>query len=130
MSQENVAVVRRLLDARERDDLPAALACLDPDLEWIPARAPTEGVFRGHAGFEEFLADTDENFESFVPHFELRPVGERVVAWGTISVRGMGSGIEMDIPVGGVFDFRDGKITRWQDFGSKEKAFEAVGPDD
>jgi ketosteroid isomerase-like protein len=127
MARENVEVVWRLLEARKRDDLPAALACLDPDLEWIPLRAATEGAYRGHQGFEKFIADTDENFETFEPHFELREVGERVLAWGTISVRGKGSGIEMDVPIGGVFDFRNGKIARWQDFGSKEKALEAVG---
>jgi hypothetical protein len=33
----------------------------------------------------------------------------------------------MQIPSGGIFDLRAGKITRWQDFGSKEKALEAVG---
>jgi ketosteroid isomerase-like protein len=127
MARENVDVVWRLLDARKRGDLPAALACLDPDLEWIPLRAATEGAYRGHQGFERFLADTDENFETFEPHFELREVGERVLAWGTISVRGRGSGIEMDVPIGGVFDFRGGRIARWQDFGSKEKALDAVG---
>jgi hypothetical protein len=26
-----------------------------------------------------------------------------------------------------VFDFRDGRVARWQDFGSREKALEAVG---
>jgi hypothetical protein len=26
-----------------------------------------------------------------------------------------------------VFDFRDGSVARWQDFGSREKALEAVG---
>ena len=28
---------------------------------------------------------------------------------------------------GGIFEFRDGKVVRWQDFGSKAKALEAVG---
>jgi hypothetical protein len=26
-----------------------------------------------------------------------------------------------------VFDFRDGKVVRWEDFGSKDKALAAVG---
>jgi hypothetical protein len=44
-----------------------------------------------------------------------------------IHVRARGSGIETDIPTGGIFDFRDGKIVRWEDFGSKEKALRAAG---
>jgi limonene-1,2-epoxide hydrolase len=127
MSRENVQVVQRLVEAAQRDDLAAALACLDPDLDWIPARAATERTYHGHRGFEKFLADTRETFEIFEPRFELRDLGERVLASGTISVRGSGSGIEMDFPVGGIFDFRGGRIVCWQDFGSKEQALGAVG---
>jgi ketosteroid isomerase-like protein len=81
--EANVEVVRRFLDAAERDDLPGSLACLDPDLEWVPLRAATEGVYHGHEGFEKFVADTDETFEIFRPHFELNDLGgEQVLAWG------------------------------------------------
>jgi hypothetical protein len=45
-------------------------------------------------------------------------------------VRARGSGIETDIGMGGVFDFRDGKIVRWEDFGSKDRALEAIGGSD
>jgi ketosteroid isomerase-like protein len=127
MSRENVQTVRRLLDAWAREDLPGALACLDPEVDWVPLRAATEGVYHGHEGVERFVADTSETFETFDPHFELLDLGEQVLAWGTISVRGSGSGVEMEVPVGGIFDFRGGRIARWQDFGSKEKALKAVG---
>lgn len=120
-------MVRRLLDAVERDDLPAALGCLDPSLEWVPLRAATEGAYFGHEGYEKFVADTNDNFEIFEPHFELRDLGDRVLAWGRIHVRGSGGGVEMDIPTGGVFEVRDGKIVRWHDSGSKERALESVG---
>jgi ketosteroid isomerase-like protein len=127
MSRENVAVVRRLLDAMEAEDFPTALSCLDPDLEFIPLRAATEGAYRGHEGFEKFYEDTVESFEIFEPRYELGDLGNQVLAWGTIHLRGRGSGVEMDVTTGGVFDVRDGKITRWEDLGSKEKALEAVG---
>jgi ketosteroid isomerase-like protein len=127
MSPENLEIVRRLLDAVERNDLPAALACLDPALEWVPLRAATEGTYHGHEGYERFVADTNDNFEIFEPHFELRELGDGVLAWGSIHVRGSGSGVEMDIPTGGVFELRAGKIVRWQDSGSKEQALEALG---
>jgi hypothetical protein len=50
-----------------------------------------------------------------------------VLTWGTIRVKAKQSGIDTDIPVGGVVEFRDGKIVRWQAFDSKEKALKAVG---
>ena len=127
MSQENVEIVRRLLDAVDRDDYPAVLACIDAEVEWVPLRAATEGSYRGHDGFESWWADTNDTFETFEPHFELRDLGDRVLAWGTIRMKGKGSGVEMEVPVGGIFDFREGRITRWEDFGSKEKALAAVG---
>src|SRR5215204_7450928 len=107
MSRHNVELVLRLLDANSRDDVPAALACLHPDLEWIPLRAATEGAYKGHRGFEKFVADTRETFETFEPHFDLSDLGDQVLAWGTLRVRASGSGVEMEVPVGGIFDFRD-----------------------
>ena len=44
-----------------------------------------------------------------------------------LHVRARGSGIETDIPTGAIVEFRDGKIVGWEDFGSKERALEAVG---
>jgi ketosteroid isomerase-like protein len=127
MTQENVEVVRRMLGARDRDDLPAVLACVAPDVEFIPLRAATEGIYRGHAGVEQFAADTAENFEKFQPIYELADLGDQVLAYGTVHVRGKGGGVEMDIRSAGLFDVRDGRIVRWQDFGSKERALEAAG---
>jgi ketosteroid isomerase-like protein len=125
MPEGSVEVVRRFVDAV--GDLPASLACLDPDVQWIPLRAATEGAYHGHEGYERFYDDTFESFESFEPQFELRELPEgRVLAWGTILVRGMGSGVEIQVPTGGIFEVRGGKVTRWEDFGSKEKALDAA----
>jgi limonene-1,2-epoxide hydrolase len=108
-------------------DLPAALECLDPDVDWIPLRASTEGTYRGHAGYTRFVEESLEAFESFEPRFELRELSDgRVLAWGAIHVRGRGSGWERDVPSGGIFDVHDGKITRWKDFGSTEKALAVI----
>jgi ketosteroid isomerase-like protein len=136
MSEQNMEVVRQLFDAAERfgdadaggrEALDAALNCLDPDLEWTPLRAATEGTYRGHQGFEQWLADTEESFESFETRSELRDLGGQVLAWGTLHVRGRGSGIDTEVPFGGIYDFRQGKILRWRDFGSKEQALKAAG---
>jgi hypothetical protein len=50
-----------------------------------------------------------------------------VLASGAIHVRARGSGVETDIQTGGLFEFRDGRMVRWEDFGSKTKALEAAG---
>lgn len=121
----DVEIVRWLLDAGF--DADAVLPYLDPELEWIPQRAKTEGAYHGHEGYERFVADTFDSFEIFEPQFELRDLGEgRVLAWGHLHVITRGGGVEIDVPVGGLVDLSDGKVTRWQDFGSKETALDAA----
>ena len=127
MSQENVEIVRSLQDDWNRGDTSADPDRVHPDLEFLPRRAATEGAYRGLAGLERFIADTLEVFEKFELRYEYADLGERVLAWGHIHVRARGSGIETDIEIGGVFEFRDGKLVRWEDFGSKDKALEALG---
>jgi ketosteroid isomerase-like protein len=126
MSQENVAIAREALERwnrGERDDM----TLFHAEVEWLPLRVATEGVYRGTAGMERFNADTAEVFDKFELRCELEDLGERVLAWGVIHVRARASGIETDIPVGGIVDVRDGKVVRWEDFGSKQKALEAAG---
>jgi ketosteroid isomerase-like protein len=127
VSQENIDLVRRFLDAAVRRDLPAVLDCFDPEVEFIPVRAATEGVFHGHAGIERFLADNRASFDLFEPDYELREAGERVLALGTVRLRGRGSGVEMNVPSAGVIDIRDGRIVRWRDFGSVPRALQEAG---
>jgi ketosteroid isomerase-like protein len=129
MSQENVDLLRRINDGMNRGELNEMdfRSFFHPDVEFLPLRAATEGAYHGIAGIERFVTDTDETFERFEPRYEFLDLGERVLTWGTIHVRARQSGIDTDIPVSAVVEFRDGKIVRWQAFDSKEKALEAAG---
>ena len=129
MSQENVELVRRMMDEWNRGEISetSIRSAYHPDVEFLPLRAATEGAYRGLAGIEKFVADTREVFDKFEMRYKLRDLGERVLAWGTIHVRARQSGIETEIATGGVFEFRDGKIVRWEDLRSKEEALKAVG---
>ena len=132
MSQEHVDLLRLLEDRTNRGQMSQMSdmeirSFFHPDVEFLPLRAATEGAYHGIAGIERFIADNEAVFEKFEPHQEFLDLDERVLTWGTIRIRARQSGIDTDIPVGGVFEFRDGKIVRWQDFGSKDKALKAVG---
>jgi ketosteroid isomerase-like protein len=137
MSRENLHLARHVLEDWKLGEVDEAeiRSVYHPDVELLPLRAATEGAYRGYAGIARFVADTEEVFEEFDFRCEILEVGERALAWGTVHVRARQSGIETDIPVGGLFEFRDGKIVRWEDFGSREKALEAAalaqpGPED
>ena len=132
MSQENVSLLRLLEDRTNRGQMSQMSAMeirsfFHPDVEFLPLRAATEGAYRGIAGIERFISDNEAVFEKYEPHYEFLDLDERVLAWGTIRIQARQSGIETDIPVGGVVEFRDGKIVRWQAFGSKDDALKAVG---
>jgi hypothetical protein len=132
MSQENVALLRLLEDRTNRGQMSQMSdmeirSFFHPDVEFLPLRAATEGAYHGIAGIERFIADNEAVFEKYEPHYEFLDLDERVLTWGTIRVKAKQSGIDTDIPVGGAVEFRDGKIVRWQAFGSKDAALKAVG---
>jgi ketosteroid isomerase-like protein len=134
MSREDVEIVRRSFEAFERGGFEGLLRHLDPEVEWTTTGSYIDrGTYRGHEGVRRYLGSMLDDFEDFrvrpaAPRrMEFADLGERVLAWGNIHVRATTSGIETDIESGGVFEFREGKIVRWEDFGSRDKALEAIG---
>lgn len=130
MSQANLELVRRVFEVnvhQEPDEAVLRSIC-DPDVEFLPLRAATEGAYRGIEGIKRFIADTNEVFDKYELDYEMLDVGQRVAAWGRVRARARRSGIETDVPFGFVYEFRDGKIVRGEDFGSKEKALKASTP--
>ena len=126
MSKENVELLRRFQNDWNRGERNFTDA-YHRDVEFVPLRAATEGAYHGHSGLAAWIADTSEVFDKFEMNFDFTDLGDRVLAYGTIHVRARGSGVETDIQTGGLFEFRDGRIVRWEDFGSKSEALEAAG---
>jgi ketosteroid isomerase-like protein len=127
MSQENVELVREAQQGWNSGETAVRADVWHPDVEFLPLRSATEGGYRGLSGIEAFVSDTLAVFEKFEMNYEYADLGDRVLAWGSIHLRARGSGLETDVETAGLFDFQDGKIVRWEDFGSKEKALEAAG---
>jgi ketosteroid isomerase-like protein len=128
VSRENVEVLEQVVEALGRGDVDELLSLAAKDVVWIAARSAVEGVYDGHDGLRKFCADNAESFEVFRPEMdEVQDLGDRVLAVGTIHIRGRGSGVETDIPVAGIATFEQGKLTRWEDFRDRHLALEAVG---
>jgi hypothetical protein len=125
MSQEDLDFVASIIDRWNSGEwfIPDAY---DPELEWLPHRSITEGTYHGIEGMRRFAEDTREMFEHFELRYELRDLGEQVLGWGTVHFRARQSGIESEIPFGGLVRLRHGKILRWEDLGSKEAALAAA----
>ena len=133
MSQENLEVVRRALEAWQRGDLDTWLSAYDPAIEWHPALerivGGMENSYRGIDGLREAWSMYRSELEDFHNEAqELRDVDkDRVVLLGEMRWRGAASGIDMGSPVGMVVTLRDGKIVHSIDYLSHEEALEAVG---
>jgi ketosteroid isomerase-like protein len=129
MSQENVELVRRAIEAWNRGDLDAILATLHPDLEYVTTGVfpDLDPVYHGHDGFRRFWQDFREIWESLsIEIHELRDCGERVLLLMTFNGRGR-DGVEVRRQVASVVAFRDGLDVRHENYGDWTTALEAVG---
>jgi len=99
------------------------------DVTIVAARSAVEGPLAGHEGVRRFFADNADSFEVFrIAIEEMRDLGDgRVLAIGTIHIRGNGGGVETDIPTAGITTFRDGKLSRWEDMRERSLAIAAAG---
>jgi ketosteroid isomerase-like protein len=128
MSRENVEAFQQGVEAIKRGNVEEVLSGVAEDVVWLAARSAVEGAYRGHAGLRKFLADNQENFELFEPDFrDVRDLGDRVLAIGTIHIRARGSGVETDIPTAGIATYEEGKLIRWEDFRDRGLALKAAG---
>jgi len=130
MSQEDVEMVRRALEAFPRGDMEEMLSFMDPEGELHSAIVGgAEGnVYRGHEGFRRWYADSFESFEELQNEWtEFRDLGNRVLVFGHVHARGRESGVEVDSPMGWVFTVRRGKLLRAEGFLNRDDALEAAG---
>jgi ketosteroid isomerase-like protein len=131
MSQE-VAIVRRLLDAFSRSDRESVEPLLHPDVQWRTVVGPLLGVdvVTGrdamlHFAVEE-IPDVAEDLHVDVE--ELRDLGEgRVLVVARYLGRGKKSGVELDQRIASVYEFRDGMVAGVRDYGTRDAALEAAG---
>jgi uncharacterized protein len=132
MSQENVEAFKRAIDAYNRRDIDAVLEEIDPEVEWLGAvQTLVEGkakVYRGHAGVRQWVRDIDETLADIrLEFFEIRDLGDRLVASGRLRARGKASGAETESPFACVVDSKNGKATRVLSFLDPNEALEAAG---
>jgi ketosteroid isomerase-like protein len=130
MSQENIEIPRRIMDAYNRGDIASFLEHLDPDVEWIPILATLEGrVYRGRAGVRRWLEELARDWEYFEPLYErFYDLGDVVLILGRWRARGRVSGVELENQPGAwVYEIKDGKAVRMRTFTNRDEALEAVG---
>ena len=128
MSEENVELMREAIDAVNRGDFEAAFRGMDPEIRFEHRLAALQGSFVGITGVKGWFADLLEVFESWrIDCEDIRDLGERVLALGTIRTIGGESGVETELPLAIVAEYRNGLITDYTDYGDWAEALEAAG---
>jgi ketosteroid isomerase-like protein len=129
VSSENVASVRRFIEAFNRRDLESVIADIDPDgelHEW--PEAPGARSYRGADGVRAALDAWFETWEWMRVEIEdIFDVGDHVVVVLHQRARGRASEAEVEIRSFNVYTFREGKVTGIRLFLERERALEAAG---
>ena len=128
MSQENVELARRALDAVSRRALDALLALMDPDVVAVPRILAVEGgALHGHDGIREWWRSIFGVFPDFdVEVVEIREVGNVTISNVRAHGRGEGSDTPFEDAIWVVTHVRDGMVVRWQTFASEAEALEGA----
>ena len=129
MSQENVEVVGRNVEAWNRRDLGTWLATFrsDAEIDWSRARGPFKGVYRGageHEAFWDVFWSTFEDVQ--LENYDWAETGSEVVYSQTAHMRGR-QGIEVIARSTQVFTLENGQISCLRVFQERAEALEAAG---
>jgi ketosteroid isomerase-like protein len=127
MSQENVEIVRRSIDAFVADDDAAFRDTLHPEIEWRPFEDRHSPSY-GHEGAIRLMRQWLDTWSEH--RFDVEDViggGDDVLATVRITGRGKASGIEVDVRLYLHFRLRDGKIAYLYEYEDKSEALEAAG---
>ncbi len=131
MSQQNVEIAKRAMDALNRsnlmvgggDPLPTLREFCDPDVEWdFSQREIDPEVYHGYEGWSRIAQQFGDAWQELLMDIEeIIDAGNKVVLF-TNMIGLSKSGIRLSQRVGQVWTFRDGKIVRDQYFGDDRAA--------
>ena len=134
MSDEDVRVVRSLIDSFNRGELDRALerASADWVWDWSNAMGPLQGVYRGReevrGAWEAFREAWDE--VQWHPQETIDIGRGKVVIVNHARMRGKGSGVDVDAVGVFLFTVERGEIVRVKLYQSKEDALAEGGAPD
>jgi len=120
MSEENAEVVRRAVDAWNRQDAEGIVALTHPECEYVNAPTAVEpGTRRGH---DEVVAVMRKQWEILSGAFQeidrLHDRGDEIITEGHVSRTMPGSDVRITNPILISWKFRDGKLIRLEQLGA------------
>ena len=131
-TEARIEALRETYAAINRNDIPAALAFLDPQIEWIePSESPEGGTTHGLADVEALhmrsLATWAEGScepERFIV------AGDKIIVFAHVHVRLTDHVEWIDGDLADVYTFRNGKVIQKRTFFEPQQALDWVGVED
>ena len=135
MSEENVEIVRRVVEVMDAEGfeaaLPVFLAAAHPDVEWREDPAwPGFAVYRGVGQVRKVIQDRMDTLDFDQQTEELIGAGDKVLVLVRWVGRGRTSGAQGEISMAMVWTIRDRLITKLEFFLDRDEARAAVRPEE
>jgi ketosteroid isomerase-like protein len=131
MSQENVELIGRQIDALNRRDLHAWLEGFDPDVEFtMPSEWPDHQEGRGREAAlasMQMALDVAEDVHIKVQDITELDSPDRLLVSTDVTARGAGSGVPLSFDRYDLITMRAGKVIRAEIFLDRDQALEAAG---
>jgi ketosteroid isomerase-like protein len=129
---DNIELVRSAYEALARGDVPAVLEVLDENVEWNEAEHipywPGRPFVGRQAVLEGVFARLAEDFDNFTVDVQrVVDCGETVLVEARYRATVKQTGKPLDAQVAHIWDFRDGKAVRWQQYSDTWQFAEVMG---
>jgi uncharacterized protein len=130
---DNVTILKNLYDAFGRGDIPAVLGAMSPSARWYQAEGnpylPGGGPWVGpDAVLNNLFMKIGEDWDGFTVHTKsFHNAGDSVIVEGRYTGTFKRTGKAMDAQVCHVWDFKDGKATRFQQYTDTAQLQDVMG---
>ena len=130
MAQDNVELVRRIIELFNRKDIARVMDAVadDFELDWSNSIGPLKGVYKGREGalelWESFLDAWDEI--RWDPQEIIEVDEARVILVNHVRMRGGGSGVDVEATAAQLWTIADGKGRSVMLYQSKAEALAAA----
>jgi ketosteroid isomerase-like protein len=129
MSQENVEMVRRVIDSINQGCLALEDASDNFEMDWSNSVGPLKGVYRGEEQVNEVFRSFQEVWDRL--RWDIQEVidleGGRVLIVNRVRMRGRTSRVEVEATGIQLWTIHDGKLASVKLYQSKLDALEALG---
>ena len=132
MATDNVEFIKGLYAAFARADIPPVLEAMDDKIEWNEAEGNPFHLGYPFIGSDQVVEHVFIRSATDFEGFEIHPdrffgQGDTVVMQGRYHGKGTATGKALDAQVAHVWDLKDGKVVRFQQYADTRHLAEVLG---